>query len=342
MRLFNIYVLCAILIASLVSCEHKEFCYDHDPHALKYHVNVKASYEQEWQYTYGNATDWKAEWPDSLPMSYEDLRPGIPEGLRILSFDETGRQEMKNMPASGGILSLSEGTFSLLFYNNDTEYIVFDKLESFTTARASTRTRTRSSYMGNSYSQTKNEKTVSAPDMLYGNYLEKYTPEKVVVAPDMDITMHPLVFTYVIRYEFEHGLQYVALARGALAGMAESVYLNSGQTSAAVATVLYDCTLEEYGAQACVNSFGIPNYPNGNYARSENVYALNLEVRLKNGIIRNFDFDVTEQVAQQPHGGIITVSGIKISDEDGKHGSSGFDVDVNEWGEFEDIEIPLK
>lgn len=178
--------------------------------------------------------------------------------------------------------------------------------------------------------------------MLYGNYMEKYTPEKVVVAPDMDITMHPLVFTYVIKYEFEHGLQYVALARGALAGMAESVYLNSGKTSAAVATVLYDCTLEEYGAQACVNSFGIPNYPNENYSRSENVYALNLEVRLKNGIIRNFDFDVTEQVAQQPHGGIITVSGIKISDEDGKHGSSGFDVDVNEWGEFEDIEIPLK
>ena len=245
------------------------------------------------------------------------------------------------MPASGGNLLLSEGSHSLLFYNNDTEYIVFDKLESFATARASTRTRTRSSYMGNSYSQTKNEKTVSAPDMLYGNYLEKYTPEKVVVAPDMDITMHPLVFTYVIKYEFEHGLQYVALARGALAGMAEAVYMNSGKTSADVATILYDCTIEDYGTQAVVNSFGIPNYPNDNYLRTSDRYSLNLEVKLKNGIVRNFDFDVTEQVAKQPHGGIITVSGIIISDEDGKQGSSGFDVDVNDWGEFEDIEIPL-
>lgn len=95
MRLFNIYVLCAILIVPLVSCEHKELCYDHDPHALKYHVNVKASYEQEWQYTYGDATDWEAEWPEELSMSYESLRPDIPEGLRVLSFDETGRQEMK-------------------------------------------------------------------------------------------------------------------------------------------------------------------------------------------------------------------------------------------------------
>ena len=341
MRLFNIYVLCAILIASLVSCEHKELCYDHDPHALKYHVNVKASYEQEWQYTYGDATDWEAEWPEELSMSYESLRPDIPEGLRVLSFDETGRQEMKNMPASGGNLLLSEGSHSLLFYNNDTEYIVFDKLESFATARASTRTRTRSSYMGNSYSQTKNEKTVNAPDMLYGYYLDKYIPEKVIVAPDMNIKMRPLVFAYVIKYEFEYGLQYVALARGALAGMAESVYMNSGQTSADVVTILYDCTIEEYGTQAVVNSFGIPNYPNGNYTRAGSRYSLNLEVKLKNGIIKNFDFDVTEQVAKQPHGGIITVSGIKISDEDGKQGSSGFDVDVNDWGEFKDIEIPL-
>lgn len=115
MRLFNIYVLCAILIVPLVSCEHKELCYDHDPHALKYHVNVKASYEQEWQYTYGDATDWEAEWPEELSMSYESLRPDIPEGLRVLSFDETGRQEMKNMPASGGNLLLSEGSHSLLF-----------------------------------------------------------------------------------------------------------------------------------------------------------------------------------------------------------------------------------
>ena len=177
--------------------------------------------------------------------------------------------------------------------------------------------------------------------MLYGNYLERYTPEKVVVATDMDITMQPLVFTYVIKYEFEYGLQYVALARGALAGMAEAVYMNSGQTSADVATILYDCTIEDYGIQAIVNSFGIPNYPNDNYMRTSDRYGLNLEVKLKNGVVRNFDFDVTEQVAKQPHGGIIIVSGIKISDDDGKQGGSGFDVNVNDWGEFEDIEMPL-
>lgn len=338
--LVNIFV-CALLVASLISCDHKELCYDHEPHALKYHVTVNASYEQQWQYTYGDSPDWKSAWPENLTFSYENLCPAIPEGLRVLSFGENDKQEMKNMPAAGGIISFTEGTYSLLFYNNDTEYIVFDNTDSFATAKATTRTKTRSTYFGNSYSGTKNEKTVSAPDMLYGNYIENYTPEKDVVAREMDVVMHPLVFTYVIQYEFDYGLQHVALARGALAGMAESVYLNSGQTSSDIATILYDCTIVEYGAQAVVNSFGIPDYPNGNYTRAGDRYSLNLEVCLKNGVIKSFDFDVTDQVAEQPHGGIITVTGLKISDEESKQGSSGFDVDLNDWGEFEDILLPL-
>ena len=39
---------------------------------------------------------------------------------------------------------------------------------------------------------------------------------------------------------------------------------------------------------------------------------------------------------------MLLLSGIEISDEDGKQGSSGFDVGVDGWGEFEDVVIPLK
>ena len=46
-----------------------------------------------------------------------------------------------------------------------------------------------------------------------------------------NLTMHPLVFTYLVRYEFSHGVEYVSLARGALSGMAQAVWLNSGHTS---------------------------------------------------------------------------------------------------------------
>nr|WP_233555714.1 MULTISPECIES: hypothetical protein [unclassified Bacteroides] len=46
-------------------------------------------------------------------------------------------------------------------------------------------------------------------------------------------------------------------------------------------------------------------------------------------------------MAAQPQGGVIVVSGIEIPDEEGMEGGSGFDVDVDGWGEFEDIELPF-
>ena len=51
---------------------------------------------------------------------------------------------------------------------------------------------------------------------------------------------------------------------------------------------------------------------------------------------------MTDQVAAQPQGGVIEVDGIEITDEEGMEGGSGFDVDIDDWGEYEDIELPLK
>ena len=62
---------------------------------------------------------------------------------------------------------------------------------------------------------------------------------------------------------------------------------------------------------------------------------------MKNGKIKSFDFDVTDQVAAQPQGGVIVVKCIEISDEEGTEDVSGFDVDVEDWGDYEDIELPL-
>lgn len=73
--------------------------------------------------------------------------------------------------------------------------------------------------------------------MLYGAYVEGHVAEKTLVPTELPVTLHPLVYTYMIRYEFEQGREYVALARGALAGRAESVYLNDGHTDGKTATV---------------------------------------------------------------------------------------------------------
>lgn len=326
-----------LLTMGLSACTHKELCTDHYPHAFRNHINVIADYRQDWEECCGG-TDWEYRWPDDY-MPYDELRPGLPSGLRVVAYNEKGDHNIHNIKPHGGVVTLYDGVNDLLFYNNDTEYIIFSR--NGATTRATTRTRTRASYIGNTYAN-EGEVTVAPPDMLYANYIEDYFSKEVLEPTDVEVTLQPLVYTYKVRYEFEDGLKYVSMADGALSGMAKSVDLNTGETSSEAATVLYDCEITDYGIRAIVNSFGAPGYPHPNYpTRTENKHALNLRVRLRNGRDSTFEWNVTDQVKAQPHGGVIVVKGIVIPEEVGTQGSEGFDVEVDDWGEYEDVPLPL-
>ncbi len=338
------FLLCGILLL-ISSCEHKELCFDHYAHSPKSDVRIEAQYEKEWQYTYENGTDWYnyPSFAETFGVAYDELRPGIPEGLAIHIYNADGKYDEIHIAPERQVVRMPIGKHALLFYNDDSEYIVFDGMQSYVKARATTRTRTRSSYMGNPYMETKSEVTVNPPDMLYGNYMESYEVERTIEPTLLPVTMHPLVFTYVVRCEFSYGAQYLALARGAMAGMAGSVYLHNGNTSDEVVTVLFDASVKDYGVQATVRSFGVPGFPNQHYSKTGKggKYGLNLEVRLKNGKTKSFDFDITEQVETQPQGGVIVIKGLEITDEEGKEGGSGFNVDVSGWGDEEEIDLPM-
>lgn len=330
-----------LLLVSLPACEHKDLCYNHSEHAHKYHINVIADYRYDWEEWYGGP-NWAVEWPSHY-MDYDALRPQKPNGIRIINHNYEGLSDKHNIGADGGIVTLFEGSNDVLFYNNDTEYIIFQHSDNVASTRATTRKMSRASYSGNQYASS-NEETMTPPDMLYANYYEDLYVKKQEHPVDITVTLQPLVYTYKIRYEFDEGLQFVAMARGALSGMARSVLLHNGNTSEEAATLLYDCEISDYGVRAIVNSFGVPNYPHGNYPSRGDAdirHALNLEVLLRNGSMITLNFDVTDQVQAQPHGGVIVVDGIVIEEEDGTQGSGSFDVEVNDWGPYEDIELPL-
>jgi hypothetical protein len=318
-------------------------------------LKVKAEYDLIWHENYDiydNYADinlgWMNEWPEFMDASSDDLCPSEPMGLRAISVRADQRLGMSNIDSKGGVIpARSGGEYSLLFYNNDTETIVFDDTESMVTTKATTRSKTRASYKGSPYVTTKAENTVTEPDILFSGYVEAFAPDRSKKVETIEVKMNPVVYTYVVRYEFESGLKYVTLARGALAGMAESAYLKDGTTTENPVTILFDCSVSADGATAKVNSFGIPGYtPNatvldnkGKLIKNSNKYGLNLEVKLKNGEILTYDFDVTDQVRIQPNGGIITVSGIVVPEEVAKKGGSGFNVDVDDWGEYNDVEL---
>lgn len=336
---------CAVALIVSTSCEHKDLCFDHPSHALRSDTWFVASYNLRWEIGGTGEPSWESRWPASFGIGYGELAPSQPAGLCVNTYSGSGQHVVTHMAATGGVAGMAVGENSLLLYNDDTEYIVFDDMSASASAKATTRSRSRSSYTGNPLYRPKNgedERTVTPPDPLFGCYMNRYEQQLLPVPATLDVTLQPLVFTYLVRYEFEYGIEYVGLARGALAGMAESVFLHDGHTGPERATILYDCTVEPWGVQATVNTFGVPDYPNPVYRGDErSSYALNLEVRLRNGRTFSFDFDISAQLKSQPHGGVIIVDGISISDDDGNAGGSGFDVSIDDWGEYNDVIINL-
>ena len=182
--------------------------------------------------------------------------------------------------------------------------------------------------------------------------------------------MHPVVFSYIIRCEFEDGKEYINEARGALSGMAGTVNLSNRRTLDDVVTVLYeDAEVSDYGVEAVVRSFGLCNFdpiptdehPNGHYYTPDGVdnpdsqsrngrpradeqtrNILTLEVALKSGQTKTFEVDVTDRMREQPRGGVLLIKGLTVTPEEGEgNHSGGFEVGVNDWGNSEEVELPL-
>lgn len=333
---FDRILICLLAVSWLSGCR-KDLCYNHDEHAFAVKVYAVTSWEQEWERPYDY--DWKVNWPVGLDRTYDELRPGIPERVGAIVYGPDGKNSETNFESEGGRLPLWEGENSVLLYNIDTEYIVFDGFAAYNTATATTRSVSRASLK----ELHSGERTVNQPDNLYGHYIERYVASKTLEKVELPVTMRPLTYTYIVKIEVTKGNKYIALARGALAGMAEKVYLNDGHTDTSSATVLFDCEKTDFGAVAYVKSFGVPNYPGDHYTKSDDTpmkYTLNFEMMLTNGKMKSVDVDITSQMRGQPRGGVIVATGIEISDEEGA-GDGGFDVDVDGWGDYIDIPVEL-
>lgn len=343
MKINNKYITIAgglMVVTLLAACERTELCYDHFPKA-----SITFAWEREWERDYG--MEHVHNWDDGYHgIGYDNLRPDTPEWVNLLKYKNNNPSGEHYFSSEGGVIEFKEDSnHSFLFYNGDTEYIILSDIASLSDARASATPRSRSSI---SYIMEKHPgvRSSNPPDVLYSAFIESVPSIGVHETKPLPVKLQPLVYTYLIRYEFEYGLEKVSLARGALAGMAESVYLRDGRTSDDPIIVLYDCDIKEYGCEAQVRSFGVPGFPDEYYGRDDSgtsgrPYSLNLEVLLKNGKTVEFNYDIADQVKKQPRGGVITVSGLRIEDEIGDS-DSGFQVDVNDWPEHDVIDLPIE
>ncbi len=171
--------------------------------------------------------------------------------------------------------------------------------------------------------------------MLYGCHRDNFR-----IGADtrtLHVELQPMVFSYLIRYEFLSGIEHVAQARGTLSGIADGVMLHNAHTSSTPVSLLYDADLTPWGVQAVVRSFGCCNFePTTSAPRG---HTLGLVLKLKNGKVKKLDFDVSFQLRYQPRGGVITADSIVITDGEAVCGE--FEVDVEDRGDYEDILLPI-
>ena len=324
-----------VIILSLCGCR-KELCYTHDEHSIGVRIDLRASWELEWERDYG--CGWCDCWDSGWDCGYDDLRPGIPEGIRLIAYHETGNSKDFNIGPSGKTVALGyEGEYSFLLYNNDTEYIVYDDLSSSKDASATTRTSSRTEFR----SPNEGERVMNQPDMLFGRYVENIMIEKKMETEVVHLEMRPLVYTYFVYLAFSEGYEYVNNVRGVMAGMAEKVYLYDGHTGPESASIMFNCDKNKTSLSAEVMTFGVPNYPGDHYSKGgeEGEYMIRLEVLMTNSAYKTFDVDISDQIKNQPRGGVIKIEGLRITKEDLASGSGGFDIGVDEWDD--PVEIPL-
>lgn len=350
-------IMAAAFTLMLTGCR-KELCYDHDLHGLNVRAHIMPEWELEWMRDYGISEiyDGLLDFASKELLKGDDgrensdglseellksiigqLTPVPGSGIASVAYHESGMLNTRHIDSTGGMLHLHEGFQDILFYNNDTEYIVFSGMDSYAEASASTRTRTRASYNASH----EDEVTVNSPDMLFGAWVEDYEGVLAPVADTVGIQLRPLVYKYLIIFEVTKGIDLVQAAAGGIAGMAGQVYMQDGHTGSETVTVLFDdCLIVENYIISVVSSFGVPDFQYGSesYNTGGRTFGLNLTITLNSGKTVYTDFDITDQMSIQPRGGYISIDGIEITTEGG---DGFFDVSVGDWGDEEEIDLPI-
>lgn len=189
-------LLLALLIAvSMSSCERKPL-YLQTTGQMEIETSV---YNVELDYLWG--LDWQAEWQyDWDETKYGPIGYTKPSGVRATIYDLDAEKQRdnyftQNFLADGGRVSLLAGSwYDMLFYNNGTNYILFNSDNYHNFYHASTRASMRSNY--NRGEITRSYTDMNQPDELFGTFIE-----------NLEVSLDPN--DYEIEYDEDGSIIYV-------------------------------------------------------------------------------------------------------------------------------------
>lgn len=292
----------------------------------------------------------------TIVNDWTDCPDAHPEGMAYLFFPDDGspvwRFDFPGMEA--GVVSMPEGNYKVISYNDDTSTILFDDKGGYDGYKAYC---CDGDILGRSVSQrydggavpqaNASEPVKQCPDMMWGvaycgfglqyDYL-CYLPEGEpgensydapwTVSENMEIVMRqrPLVARYECRIEDVKNLGGVSRMCAAMSGMAGSLDIPSGRRGPDAVTLPF--AVASSGVSTISGNFHTFGIPSGSEARN----MLNLFVWLADGRRFNYEFDVSDQVRNAPDSMdvLIVVRGLTIEPSE-EVGGGGFDVGVDDW-----------
>ena len=333
-----------------------------------YNIQLDLLWGVDWK------TEWQYMWDESLhgPLGYSE-----PSGVRanVFSLNESNERlnyTTRNLPKSGGRVNLTtRQSYDMVFFNNDTEYILFYSDDANDYLYATTRSNAKTAY-------TRAYAHYNQPDQLFGTYLHDLyvtdDPDAYTIHYDANgypyylynitASLTPYTFIYLCQVMLlnnndEEGKRIIGCNGISADGLAGGVDLFTRITDSLNLVAITQEDVKPIQANrplrlpdgtqtegdifaARIMTWGIPGIDplEKIMARTEVQPQDSIEVgiglTLRNGNVHSIQRNITELIKRKPAGGIITIviDAAEIPDSiigEKPKPGGGFDASVDNW-----------
>ena len=377
MKLFNRHIaplalVMMIFMTAFTGCERKPLYLAQrgtlNVDVSVYNIQLDLLWGVDWK------TEWQYMWDESLhgPLGYSE-----PSGVRanVFSLNESNERlnyTTRNLPKSGGRVNLTtRQSYDMVFFNNDTEYILFYSDDANDYLYATTRSNSKTTY-------TRAYAHYNQPDQLFGTYLHDLyvtdDPDAYTIHYDANgypyylynitASLTPYTFIYLCQVMLlnnndEEGNRIIGCNGISADGLAGGVDLFTRVTDSLNLVAITQEDVKPIQANrplrlpdgtqtegdifaARIMTWGIPGIDplEKIMARTEVQPQDSIEVgiglTLRNGNVHSIQRNITELIKRKPAGGIITIviDAAEIPDSiigEKPKPGGGFDASVDNW-----------
>jgi hypothetical protein len=265
----------------------------------------------------------KVTWPNAVT---------VPEGARAVFYPTDGSASLVfNISATGGTVNVPVGEYTVLLFNNDTEYTQLQNQENLSTIEAYTSLLLKAE-KSKSFPE---QNIVNMPDLFYTYMLKGFQVKEDVTPATIEATPKAKVLNFEVLVQIT-GLKNVSSATGYISGVAGSYFAGKDSLPVTSSAIAFDFGQKSSSSiLATVCTFGMSQTkPQANIFR--------LSLTLINGDSKYYDFDITDQLKVDLSTGLVVVTiadAIVVDDVSGDTGS-GFNATVNDWTNT-NADVPL-